>query len=112
MIIFKASKQKRKGNIMEIKTKGELIQKFVDLTGKEQKLRNDLAAMVHKIETLKEVIKRDEQLMQLITSGGITTHSDQVVLIGDNGLTVGKVGVSYSINDELSDQQLTEVNES
>jgi len=96
---------------MEIKTKGQLIQKFVDLTGQEQKLRNELSNLVHKIETLKEVIKRDEQLMELITSGGITTHNDDVVLIGDEGLTVGKVGVSYSIKDELSEQQLTEVNE-
>lgn len=96
---------------MEILNKGQLVQAYVDSAGEVQALINHLSTAERRKEALTKAIQGDKRLIEAIIAGGITTHSGKVVVINDDGLCIGDVESGYSINDELTAEQMELINE-
>ena len=97
---------------MDIKNKGDLIQAFVNKSEEVQRLNDQLGAADSQLSDLYEAIATDENLMELVHAGGITTAGGELIIFNNSSeeLVICKSVSSYTIKDELNAEQLGIVN--
>lgn len=93
------------------KTKGELVDDFIECSKALDFANKQVEIFVAKREQLENLIAHDNEICDLIAEGGISTLTGELLVLDQttNSLKIKKVTHSYSIKSELTDNQLKDL---
>lgn len=93
---------------MDMKTKGRLIEKFVECSNDLALAKKQVNELEAKQEKLASLISLDNELCEFIMAGGVSTLDGSLLTLNKttNQLEIKKVVISYNIKSELTADQL------